>query len=567
MIFHRRSISRRGAHGLLFAAILAGLASTSHAVQDEPPTGGQGYAPRIKPASPAAEQAIQKFKIAPGLKVSLWAAEPLLCNPNALCIDEKGRVYVAETNRYHGGVIDIRAAMNWVTEDIGSKTVEDRLAMINRHATEKPGIEALRSPESERIILLQDTTGSGRADKATVFADGFDKPADGLGSGVLAYHGKVYYTCIPSLYVLEDTKNVGRADVKKALQTGYGVRYAFLGHDLHGLVIGPDHRLYFSIGDRGANVTDTPDGRTVANIESGAVFRCNLDGTGLEVFATGLRNPQELRFDQFGNLFTGDNNPDKGDPARWVYVVQGGDLGWREAYQYAEHMANGGPWMAEQLWAPEANGNAAYLVPCVQPLGAGPSGLAYYPGTGWDEKYDDHFFLCDFRGGAGNSGIWSIRNRIKGASFELEGDGGKPVDPKKLDQNSIIYHLLGVDCEFGPDGALYIADWIDGWNRPDAARIYKLFDDAHRNDDLTIETHHLIEQGMAGKPAAELVRLLAHRDLRVRQEAQFALAETAQRPHRCSRPPHGPGRQRSLGCTASGAWASSPKNRPTWPSR
>src|SRR6476661_6647540 len=319
--------------------------------------------PPLRPASDAGERAIQRMKVPAGLKISLWAAEPMMANPNAFCIDEQVRVYVAETYRYHGGVIDSRGTarpghpLGWVPEDIACRTVEDRVAMVKRHANEAPGKEAIDSPDSERIVLLQDTTGSGRADKSTVFTTGYNRIEDGLGSGVLAHHGNVYYTCIPSLYLLKDTKGTGKADVKQELQYGYGVRYAFLGHDLHGLVIGPDGKLYFSIGDRGANVTKTPDGRQVQNIECGGVFRCDLDGTNLELFATGLRNPQELRFDQYGNLFTGDNNPDKGDPARWVYVAEDGDSGWREGYQNADHLANGGPWMAEQLWASQGNCN------------------------------------------------------------------------------------------------------------------------------------------------------------------------------------------------------------------
>ena len=63
----------------------------------------------------------------------------------------------------------------------------------------------------------------------------------------------------------------GKADVRQALATGFGVHVAFLGHDMHGLRMGPDGKLYFSIGDRGFNVT-TADGRHLFNPDSGAVL-------------------------------------------------------------------------------------------------------------------------------------------------------------------------------------------------------------------------------------------------------------------------------------------------------
>src|SRR3954452_22675627 len=103
----------------------------------------------------------------------------MLGDPNALCTDEHGRVYVAETYRYHGGVIDIRGAMNWLEGDLASKTVEERGAIPTRHANEGPGKEALPSPDSERIVLLEDTTGSGRANKSTVFSTGYNRVEDG----------------------------------------------------------------------------------------------------------------------------------------------------------------------------------------------------------------------------------------------------------------------------------------------------------------------------------------------------------------------------------------------------
>ena len=111
------------------------------------------------------------------------------------------------------------------------------------------------------------------------------------------------------------------------------------------------------------------------------MLRCNPDGTELEVFATGLRNPQELAFDEFGNLFTGDNNSDSGDKARWVYLVEGGDSGWRIGYQFIAGPISRGPWNEEKLWYPAFDGQAAYIVPPIANIADGPSGLAYDPGV------------------------------------------------------------------------------------------------------------------------------------------------------------------------------------------
>ncbi len=247
------------------------------------------------------------------------------------------------------------------------------------------------------------TPAAGRASKATVFASGFNSIESGIAAGVLPFHGSVYFADIPSIYQLKDTKGDGVADERNELSTGYGVHISFLGHDLHGLCVGPDHKLYFSIGDRGANVKAL-DGTKAYLPDTGGVFRCNLDGSNLETFATGLRNPQQLCFDDFGNLMTGDNNPDYGDPARWVYVVEGGDSGWRIGYQEARLPRGGGPWMWEKIY--ETAGkliDAAYILPPVAHLGSGPSGVAYYPGTGLPKSYEGHFFMVDFRGGAAHS--------------------------------------------------------------------------------------------------------------------------------------------------------------------
>jgi quinoprotein glucose dehydrogenase len=465
--------------------------------------------PFVAPASNEGEMAIKRIKPAPGLKVDLWAAEPMLANPVAFSFDEKGRAYVCETFRLGAGVDDIRGIMSWLDEELASRSADERLAEMKRHLGDR---FSTYTNYSERIRLLEDRAGLGKADHDTVFADQFNSPLDGIGAGVLARGGNVWYADIPNLWLLRDTNNDGIADFRQSLHYGFGVRVGFLGHDLHGLHFGPDGKIYFSIGDRGSNIK-VADGRTVGEPDTGCVFRCNPDGAELEVFAYGLRNPQDLVFDEHGNLFTGDNNSDSGDQARWVYLVDGSDNGWRVGYQFMENPYSRGPFNAERLWYPPFEGQAAYIIPPVANIASGPSGVAYFPGTGLPATYRDHFFLVDFRGGAANSGVLSFTLKPKGAGFEL------------VDREHFVWNLLATDVKFGVDGGLYVSDWVEGWGLTGKGRLYRVHDPATDKDPGVLETKRLLAEGMEKRSPKELGRLLEFADLRVRQEAQFTLAD------------------------------------------
>ncbi len=474
---------------------------TSVCAQDAAP-----YVPKIAPASNEGERALEAFKLPEGMVGSLFAAEPMMANPVAFAIDEKGRVYVAETFRQQHGVEDNRYHMNWLHDDLALQTVEQRVEMFRKHLGEKV---YEYTAHHDRIRLLEDSDGDGKADKSTVYADGFNAIEDGTGAGLLARNGDVFYTCIPKLWKLRDEDGDGVADKRDALHHGYGVRVAFRGHDMHGLIMGPDGRVYFSIGDRGYNV-ETKEGTQLVRPDTGAVFRCEPDGTGLEVFAYGLRNPQELAFDDYGNLFTGDNNSDSGDKARWVYVVEGGDTGWRMYYQY---LSDRGPWNREKLWHPQHEGQAAYIIPPIANLGDGPSGLVHYPGVGLPERYKDHFFMCDFRGGPSNSGIRSFAVKPKGASFEL------------VDSHEFIWKILGTDIDFGYDGSIYISDWVNGWDGLGKGRMYKFMNPVVAQNVDFASIGALSRSNFRIRPVKQLVELLSHPDRRIRQKAQFALAD------------------------------------------
>ena len=445
--------------------------------------------------------AVRKLEPAAGLRVDLFAGEPQLANPVALWVDDRGRVFVAETHRYNTAALYVKQHSHWYFDDLACRTVADRDAMARKFM----GADVSKlTAKSEIVRLLEDRSGTGRADTSTVFADGFNSMADGCASGVLARGGDVWLANVPNLWLL-------RPGERRVLHTGFGVRFGNSGHDLHGLVFGPDGKLYFSMGDRGLHVGK------FALPDTGAVLRCNPDGSDLEVFATGLRNPQGLAFDALGNLWTGDNNADMGDEARWVYVVEGGDSGWRTGFQYAtdpwaqDVVKPGQPlaiskacaWMTEEIW----KGTPAWVVPPVGFVSRGPCGVTTYPGTGLSSRYDGHFFLTDFPGGIHSFGV-----QPKGAAYEL------------TDVHRFLWQGWPTDAKFGPDGRLYVADWVHGFPMTGKGRIFRVFDPKEVDSPIVRETKALLNGGL---PADRLEPLLGHVDLRVRQHAQFALVSKA----------------------------------------
>ncbi len=467
--------------------------------------------PDLPDGTAKGQKLIATFRHPAGLKVELFAAEPMLVSPVAIALDEKNRVFVAEEYRFNQGTEENRTRAFFLDDDLQIRTVEDRLKMYEKHAGKFRGGMDWFTKHADQVRLLEDTKGYGKADKSTVFAGGFNGPLDGLAAGVLAANGKVYLTCIPNLWELTDTTGKGVADQRKAIHTGFGVNCGFLGHDLHGLTFGPDGKLYFSVGDRGFHVT-TQEKTTLSGPRMGAVFRCYPDGSELEVVHRGLRNPQELAFDEYGNLFADDNNCDKGDDARLVYVVEDGDSGWNMAYQSMPAPYMAGPWFAERIWHLQHPGQPAWIVPSVGKLGTGPSGFTFTSGTSLPPRYKNSFLMCNY---TGNGGLESFRVKPQGAGFEI------------ADYHDFLKPIRATDCEFGYDGKLYVSDFVDlNWDGGSAGgRIYTVFDPVKLNDPVVLETKKLFADGFEKLELTRLLKLLGHPDIRVRLRAQFTLAE------------------------------------------
>ncbi|MDZ4773078.1 MAG: PVC-type heme-binding CxxCH protein [Planctomycetota bacterium] len=471
-----------------------------------PQEAAKPFAPTIEPASDEPALVMKGFKLAEGFTIDCFAAEPRLAHPVCFWIARDGACYVAETFRHHAGVTDIRDHMDWLDDDVAARSVEDRVKMFKKFLG--PDFATFET-EHERVRLLRDTDGDGRIDFDTVFADGFHFAADGIAAGLLEHEGDVFYACIPNMWRLRDMDKDGVAEKHDVLSTGWGIRVALLGHDMHGLQIGPDGKLYWSIGDRGFRV-ETREGNLLDSPFTGAVLRSNLDGSELEVFATGLRNPQELAFDDYGNLWTGDNNSDGGDRARLVHVIEGGETGWRQAYQWLNDPVLRGPWNDERLWLPHFDGQAAYIVPPVANVANGPSGLTIDPGTGISRAYAGRLFLCDFTGSEA-SGVLALTVEPKGASFAL------------TKNEHFIWGPLATDCDFGMDGGLYVSDWVAGWNKTGKGRIWRIFEEDVAKSPIVAKTRTILKSGMKQRSERELASLLGAPDRRVRMDAQLEL--------------------------------------------
>jgi quinoprotein glucose dehydrogenase len=449
-----------------------------------------------------------------GFEWDEWAREPLVPDPVALTVLPDGSVFVCESERQDRGVEDNRYSPYWLLEDLAATTVDDRLAIYQRWSAKKEGGMDWYTRWADRVRRLRDADGDGRADRSTNFSGDLREVLDGTAAGVLQVGDSIWVTSIPDVWRFRDVDGDGVADERERLFSGFGVRTSLRGHDMHGLVQGPDGRIWWSIGDRGFSVR-TREGQVLSDPGTGAVFRCEPDGSGLEVWARGLRNPQELAFNDLGDLFTVDNNSDAGDKARVVHLPDGGETGWEMPYQTLEGDNKRGPWSQEHLWHEFDAADplqAAWITPPVAHLTSGPSGLAAYPGTGFPPEFDGTFLICDFLGGDAYSQVWRFGVEPRGAGYAL-------VDPQVF-----IRNVLPTDVEFAPDGKLYVSDWWNGWQSDGKGRIYRVWHPRQGVRPEAVQVWRVLQEGFADRPVAELAELLDHPDRRLRQGAHLQLA-------------------------------------------
>lgn len=419
------------------------------------------HAPAATPAlSP--EEAQRAFVVPPGFQVRLFAAEPEVVNPVAMTWDERGRLWVVELYEYPLGA--------------------------------KPG-----EPGRDRIKILEDTDGDGRADKVTVWADGLN-----LATGILLGNGGAYVGEAPNLWFMEDTNGDGRMDRKTAVLTGFGLEDR---HELlNGFAWGPDGQLYMTHGvftHTKARNPDEPAAEPV--VLTAGVARFDPRTRRFEVFAEGTSNPWGVDFDAHGHAFVS------------ACVID-----------HLFHLAPGGIYQrqAGQAPFPFAYENLPSIVDHRHHMAAY-AGICIYQGDQWPAAWRGATLHGNIHQNALNVDIL----RPRGASF---------VASKWNDSGDFLTTpdgwFMPVSQQVGPDGAVWIMDWYDKYpcyqnaNADPAGvdrehgRIWRVVwtgDDAAK----PVPSRPHRDMDLAKLPSGELVKLLAHPNVWHRRTAQRLLTE------------------------------------------
>ncbi len=410
---------------------------------------GTADAPRLVP--------LDIFTVPDGLEVTVWAQSPQLKNPTNIDIDAQGRI--------------------WVTEGVNYRRHKDRDA------------------KGDRVVVLEDTDGDGRADSSTVFVQ---EPTLVAPLGIAVVGNKVIVSNAPDLIVYTDVDGDRKfdpaVDKREVLLTGFDGRNH--DHALHSVTFGPDGRWYFSQGNAGAFFTDrggrtfrvgstydpvpdggaqrvfgfTPVNYSGAKSDDGHVYvggfsaRMQSDGTGVEILGFNFRNSYEQAVTSFGDIFHNDND----DPpaCRTTWLMEYGNLGFfsRDGKRTWNADRRPGQSIPTAEWRQEDPG----VIPSGDVYGGGaPTGIVFNEGDGLGKKYRGLLLSAE----AARNTIFGYFPKPDGAGFALQrfdfltsnkaqAFAGTDFKGGKVNEE-IQTFFRPSDVAVGPDGAIYVADWFD----------------------------------------------------------------------------------------------------------
>ncbi|MBX3439001.1 MAG: hypothetical protein KF861_16035 [Planctomycetaceae bacterium] len=338
----------------------------------------------------------------PGLVLELVATEPDIVTPIGLTFDHRGRLLVTESHTHFPA-------------------------------------DGYAGPKFDRIRILEDLDGDGRADHFANFLEGPEKTMS-LRRGPGDW---IYVATRMQVFRVRDADGDGIADERESIAT-LDTEGDYPHNGLSGLCFDESGALYFGLGENlGASYTLTgSDGaRFVGGGEGGNIYRCAADGTGLTQVATGFWNPFGICTDSSGRIYTVGNDPDASPPCRLLHVVNGGDYGYQFRYgRSGKHPL--------QAWDGELPGT----LPMAAGTGEAPSGVVQWHGqlyaTSWGEHRIERFTLKPH-----GASVLADREVV------VQGDG----------------QFRPVDLAIAPDGSLYFTDWVDqSYNVHGKGRVWRL---------------------------------------------------------------------------------------------
>lgn len=347
----------------------------------------------------------KKIKVPKGFEVRLFASEPEVVNPVAMTWDERGRLWVVELYEYPKGA--------------------------------KKGEKG-----RDRIKILEDVDADGKADKVTVFADGFS-----LATGIALGNGGVYVGAAPNLYFLEDTNGDDKADKTTVLKTGFGLEDR---HELlNGFAWGPDGWLYMTHGvfthSKVKNPNDPEDDGVVMDA---ALARFHPKTKKFEVFADGTSNPWGVDWNERGDAFV------SACVIHHVFHLAPG----------GQYNRQGGTWANPYGYAGDLPSKGLPAIADWRHYRAAHAGITIYQGDQWPAEWRGHAYLGNIHQNAINcdrlTPVGSTYKATKESTLLGPDKGTWEVGAG----NFLVcddHWFRPVSNQTGPDGAMWIMDWAD----------------------------------------------------------------------------------------------------------